>query len=88
MRSLHAILSGRWNSTVTARRLPITSVTPSFRSWLSTTAGSSDGTGLRLVAVSSAMREHDGALRVETDPGEGTTIDLYFPLVGRLTDVR
>ncbi len=55
---------------------------------LSTTAGNSDGTGLGLVAVSSAMREHDGALRVETDPGEGTTIDLYFPLVGRLTDVR
>jgi PAS domain S-box-containing protein len=41
------------------------------------------GTGLGLPAVYGAVRDHRGALRVESEPGEGTCFHLYLPLSER-----
>ena len=42
-----------------------------------------EGSGWGLAAVGDAMLEHDGAIRVDSSPGEGTKFDLYFPQVAR-----
>ncbi len=38
------------------------------------------GTGLGLASVYGAMKSHDGAITVESEPGNGATFALYFPL--------
>jgi signal transduction histidine kinase/ligand-binding sensor domain-containing protein len=38
------------------------------------------GRGLGLAAVRGIMRSHHGAVLVDTAPGEGTTVRLYFPV--------
>jgi PAS domain S-box-containing protein len=39
------------------------------------------GSGMGLAVVLGIVRSHDGAIRVESTPGEGATFDVYFPIV-------
>lgn len=48
---------------------------------LFTTKGE-DGTGLGLSATYSIVQEHNGSIRVQSAPGEGTTFTLQFPQSG------
>jgi signal transduction histidine kinase len=48
---------------------------------IQTDAGSGpQGTGLGLAIVDHVMRGHDGFVRVESEPGRGSTFALHFPL--------
>jgi signal transduction histidine kinase len=42
----------------------------------------SGGTGLGMVIVKNVVEAHDGALRIESEPGRGTTIYVKLPLRG------
>jgi nitrogen-specific signal transduction histidine kinase/ActR/RegA family two-component response regulator len=44
-----------------------------------TTKPPSEGTGLGLSVVHGIVREHGGALEIESVPGEGTTVRVYLP---------
>ena len=44
-----------------------------------TTRGGGGGTGLGLDIVATAVRQHGGHLRIESAPGEGTTVEVTFP---------
>ena len=39
------------------------------------------GSGMGLAVVLGIVTSHDGAIRVASIPGEGTTFDVYFPIV-------
>jgi len=39
------------------------------------------GTGLGLSVVHGAVNTHGGAITVEREPGKGTTIHVYFPII-------
>jgi CheY-like chemotaxis protein len=47
-----------------------------------TTKAIGKGTGLGLAAVYGAVRNHHGALRIDSAPGRGTTIAAYLPESG------
>jgi two-component system cell cycle sensor histidine kinase/response regulator CckA len=46
-----------------------------------TTKARGSGTGLGLPVVYGVMQMHHGAIEVTSAPGQGTTVELYFPLI-------
>lgn len=48
-----------------------------------TTKAADAGTGLGLAMVSGTMRHHDGRLVLESAPGQGTRVELWFPVLPR-----
>jgi len=51
-----------------------------------TTKPVGEGTGLGLSMIYGAIQRHNGIIRVESQPGEGTVFYLYFPLTGVATE--
>jgi len=50
-----------------------------------TTKGPNKGTGMGLPSVYGTMDSHGGAVNVDSAPGEGTTVALYFPAAAGAT---
>ncbi len=50
-----------------------------------TTKPAGSGTGLGLAMVHGIMKEHDGAVLLSSEPGQGTTVRCYFPAGGDAT---
>jgi signal transduction histidine kinase len=48
-----------------------------------TTKRDMQGTGLGLSIVRSILESHDGAIRVESEPGRGTRFVIELPVAGR-----
>jgi|GEM_PF-7074457 len=46
-----------------------------------TTKGASEGTGMGLATVQAIVERHAGLIKVNSIVGEGTTFELYFPLL-------
>lgn len=53
-----------------------------------TTKATGIGTGLGLAVVHGIMRDHDGAVDLESEPGQGTTVRCLFPSLTTEADER
>ena len=50
-----------------------------------TTKAPGEGTGLGLAIVQGIVRGHQGAVKVQSVPGSGTTFEIYFPITAAST---
>lgn len=46
------------------------------------------GTGLGMVIVQNTVKDHDGYIFIESEPGSGTTVNLYFPITREEPNIR
>ncbi len=53
-----------------------------------TTKMEGEGTGLGLAIAHVVVQEHDGYIKVESEPGKGSVFSVYFPVVDKEKDVR
>ncbi|NTV02577.1 MAG: response regulator [Chlorobiaceae bacterium] len=53
-----------------------------------TTKGVGQGTGLGLSMVYGSVKQHDGYITCETEPGKGTKFNLFFPVVQESVGTR
>jgi CheY-like chemotaxis protein/two-component sensor histidine kinase len=53
-----------------------------------TTKGRNEGTGMGLAVVHGIVKNHGGALRVESKPGTGTTFEVFLPTIHSEEDLR
>jgi two-component system NtrC family sensor kinase len=60
---------------------------PFFTTKTSPREGQSRGTGLGLSVTYGIIQEHAGKIRVESNPGQGTTFYLEFPLIRKAVNV-
>ncbi len=49
-----------------------------------TTKAQGQGTGLGLALVQAIVADHDGAIRIQSVPGQGTQFDIYLPMTASL----
>jgi signal transduction histidine kinase/CheY-like chemotaxis protein len=47
-----------------------------------TTKGVGRGLGMGLAIVHGIVKKNDGAIRIESEPGQGTTVEVLFPQIG------
>ncbi len=52
-----------------------------------TTKGKSEGTGLGLAIIHGIVNSHDGHIEVSSKLGQGTTFDIYFPVVDEAEEI-
>jgi len=65
--------------TDTGRGMTEEELARAFQAYYST---KKDGTGLGLPTMRRIVREHDGTIRVHSEPGKGTRFVIVLPLVG------
>jgi signal transduction histidine kinase len=60
---------------------------PFFTTKTAPREGQSRGTGLGLSVTYGIIQEHAGKIRVESNPGQGTSFYLEFPLIRKAVNV-
>jgi CheY-like chemotaxis protein len=82
------IKAGRYiklNISDTGPGIPDTLVNKIFDPYF-TTKGEGQGTGLGLAVVHGIIKEHQGAIRVTSEPGKGATFNIFLPLIKESTN--